>query len=314
MKNITAVLERLSRWNNTFDFSQPVEINQDVAAYLNYYGLNTTGVSFHFGKVETNGTKKLVQMFAPKHSKGTVFLLHGYLDHVGHLKHIIRFLNELNYTVISYDLEGHGLSDGETASVERFSDYVQSLEQLLSQAKKERSGPFYVIGHSTGGAIAIDYVLNNHDHIFDKVILAAPLVHSEHWYGTVIGYYLAKIVPFLQEVKRNFRVNSSDEHYLKLRKIDPLQSRAIPLDWVGAMLNWNRKLKSYPVTHTPTFVLQGNQDRTVAWRYNMKFLQKKFRRLTLVQIDHAQHALFNESEEVRSLVFSFIRKFLQQEK
>ncbi|SEA99149.1 lysophospholipase [Thalassobacillus cyri] len=311
-KSIEHILQRLSTWEKPFNFTKPTVIKHDIAAYLNYYGLNIADVAFHFGKIETNGTKTMVQMFAPKESKGTIFLLHGYLDHVGHLKYIIQFLNKHGFTVISYDLEGHGLSEGKTASVQRFSDYVHSLEKLMDLTKKEMPGPFYVIGHSTGGAIAIDYVLQHHDHVFDKVILAAPLVHSAHWYGTVLGYYMAKVLPLLEEVKRNFRVNSSNQHYLEARKLDPLQTEVIPLDWVGAMLHWNKLLDHYPPTNTPTFVIQGNKDNTVAWQYNLKFIEEKFPHAKMVQIDNGRHALFNESEEIRELVFSFVNKFIEE--
>ncbi|WP_028782489.1 alpha/beta hydrolase [Thalassobacillus devorans] len=310
--SIEHILQRLSAWEKPFSFDHPTVITPEIAAYLNYYELYISDGAFHFGKIETNGTKTMVQMFAPNQSKGTIFLLHGYLDHVGHLNHVIQFLNKHGYTVISYDLEGHGLSEGKTASVQRFSDYVHSLEKLMDLTKKEMQGPYYVIGHSTGGAIAIDYVLKHHDHVFDKVILAAPLVHSSHWYGTVLGYYIASMIPFLDKVKRNFRVNSSNTQYLKARKLDPLQTSVIPLDWVGAMLHWNKLLDQYPPSNTPTFVIQGNKDNTVAWPYNLKFIENKFTNSKMVQIDNSRHALFNESKEIRELVFSFIKKFIEE--
>ncbi|MFG6117167.1 alpha/beta hydrolase [Halobacillus sp. MO56] len=311
-KKIEEVLQRLSQWEKRFDFETPVEMNQDIHTYLNYYGLNITNVSFHFGKVETNGTNTIVQMFAPKESKGTVFLLHGYLDHVGHLKHIIQFLNKHGYTVISYDLEGHGLSAGKAAAVQHFSDYVDSLEKLMEMANRNMNGPFYVIGHSTGGAIAINYVLKHQNHVFDKVILAAPLVRSSYWYGTIIGYYMAKIIPFIQQVKRKYRVNSSNQYYLDLRKIDPLQTDAIPIEWIGALLRWNKTIHKLPPAKTKTYVIQGNCDDTVQWKYNLKFLEKKFPCLKMVQIDNGQHALFNEAAAIRELTFSFIIQFLQE--
>ncbi|UOR13169.1 alpha/beta hydrolase [Halobacillus amylolyticus] len=225
---IENVLERLSDWDQKLNFHKPVKKTPDIKAYLNYYGFDLQNVDLHFGKIEIDGKEIFVQLFKTIKSQGTVFLLHGYLEHVGYLNHIIQFLNKHQYSVISYDLQGHGLSNGKTASVEHFSEYVLTMEKLMRKAKEEMPGPFYVIGHSTGAAIVINFVLKHkHDH-FDKIILVAPLIRSNHWYLTKLSFYLTRIFPFIEGIKRRFRENSSNHKYLKFTRKDPLQPEAIP--------------------------------------------------------------------------------------
>ncbi|MBM7570882.1 alpha/beta hydrolase [Aquibacillus albus] len=306
------VFDRLSSNNQTFDFHTPVEMNADLKEYLNYYDFNHEKIAFHFGKVEIGKAKVIVQMFAPKSSKGTVILLHGYLDHVGHLRHIINFLNEHQYTVVSYDLQGHGLSDGDAASINKFEDYVLTLETLMEKVKEELDGPFYAIGHSTGGAILSNYALKHVNHSFEKVIFVAPLVRSNFWYLTKIGIYLMKAVPFIQRVKRNFRKNSSSHQYLDFVRSDPLQPDVIPLDWTDALIEWNEKIQSYRPVHTKTCIIQGTDDETVDWKYNIKFLTESFPDSKVVYIENGKHALFNESRPIRELVCSFIHQFINE--
>jgi alpha-beta hydrolase superfamily lysophospholipase len=304
------VLERLSRWEKPLNFHIPVEITPDLKAYLDYYGFNLEEVDYHFGKVDIDHTKIIVQIFSPKKRKGTVFLLHGYLDHVGSLQNMIQFLVQQHYCVISYDLQGHGLSGGKSASVNKFSDYVFVLEKLMQRAREEMSSPFYIIGHSTGGAIAINYVLKKRDHHFNKMVLVAPLIRSSYWNLTKIGFYLAKPFPFFDDISRNFRQNSSNSTYLAFTKNDPLQPKAIPLNWVEALFTWNKKIQNFSPTDTNTCLIQGEKDKTVAWEHNLAFIKEKFPCLEVVPVKNGRHALFNEKKQIRDEVFGKIHQFL----
>ncbi|MDL4842682.1 alpha/beta hydrolase [Aquibacillus rhizosphaerae] len=310
---IKNVLERLSNNQQLLDFKIPTDKNDDIKKYLHYYGLNMNHIDLHIGKVGVNNVNITAQIFRPQKSKGTVFLLHGYLSHVGLLKHIIQYFTDLDLTVFTYDLQGHGLSMGKTASVKDFSDYATILEKLLHTAGKEMSHPLYVVGHSTGAAIVIDYILRHPNHSFNKVIFAAPLVRSNYWHVSKLGVYMAKMFPFITEIKRNFRKNSSDQSYLHfVNNEDPLQADFIPMEWLKALIKWNKTIQVYNKTNTPTCILQGNKDKTVDWKYNVQFIQRKFNNLQVIQIDNGRHELFNETEQIRQIAFTRINKFIAE--
>ncbi|MFC7062083.1 alpha/beta hydrolase [Halobacillus seohaensis] len=311
-KDIKKVLNRLSHWDQKLDFQNPVKKNVDIKAYLNYYGLNFQDVDLHFGNIEIDETEIIVQIFKTKESKGIIFILHGYLNHVGHLKHIIQYLTKHNYTVISYDLQGHGLSNGKRASIESFSDYVVTLEKLMKKSRDELEGPFYVMGHSTGGAIAINYVLQNPLHHFDKVILVAPLIRSNYWLLTRIGYSLANSFPFINKLKMYIQKNSANKTHMNFTKRDPLQLNTVPLAWLKALMKWNEEISTYNPVNTETLVIQGNKDTTIDWKYNVKFITEKFNNLQIVQIDEGKHELLNESRQIRAALFSAILRFLKE--
>lgn len=309
-KDIQKILNRLADSDQKINFKNPVHLSPDLQEYLNYYGFQLKNIDYHFGKIDINGTPIMVQMFSPKTCIGTVVLLHGYLDHVGILKNIIQHLNRQKYRVISYDLQGHGLSGGEKASVKSFSDYVLTLEELMNQTKKEISGPIYGIGHSTGGAILINYILKQPEAHFNKIILIAPLVRSKHWLLSKIGYYLIEPIPFMKEVHRKFRVNSSDKQFLSFIKNDPLQPKAIPIEWLHSLISWNEEIQTYNACDTETLLIQGTNDRTVEWKYNLNFIKEKFNHLHIKLIKNGRHQLFNEKPPIRDQVFKEIERFL----
>ncbi|MYL34704.1 alpha/beta fold hydrolase [Pontibacillus yanchengensis] len=298
------ILAALGEWDTPVDFTTPVQPTKNIKRYLDYYGLDFQDVDFHFGSVQANGKKIMVQMHAPKEANVTVLLLHGYFDHAGHLKRIIKYLTDQQKRVIVYDLQGHGLSGGKTLSTKEFTNYGITLKVVIDKIQSQLPRPYYLIGHSTGGAIIVNYLLKKRTHPFEKVIVLAPLIRSNYWWVTVAGYYVLN--PFLNKVFRRYRKNSSDKSYLKFVKRDPLQHNHIPIKWLEALIEWNKSIQHAEPSDETLTVLQGNRDQTVDWGYNVKFLKKKFPNADIIQIDQGKHHLFNEGDDVSRDVFQII--------
>ena len=111
--------------------------------YLDYYGINLSqtlaiNVDHHLGEMHLGGYNIAVQYFAVKdvEAKGSVLLLHGYMDHVGLYRHLLKSLLENGFNVLAYDLPGHGLSSGEPAGIADFQDYQKIMQALLAQADR----------------------------------------------------------------------------------------------------------------------------------------------------------------------------------
>ncbi len=124
-----------------------------------------------------------VQVFQPKLKaetdviKGTVFLLHGYLEHSGIYQPIIRELLDQGFSVLTYDLPGHGLSNGSPASIQNFDHYQQVLEAVYRYVNMQlnRPTPWLGIGQSTGGAIWLH-------HLLDLLNIAKTLMSNGFYY------------------------------------------------------------------------------------------------------------------------------------
>lgn len=307
-QNMEEVLQRASNWDKPINFQQPTPPNYAIQQYLTYYGLDISHTYFHMGAVYANDTKIMVQMHAPKQPKGTVLLLHGYFDHAGHLRTLIEFLIKKKYRVIVYDLQGHGLSGGEKASVKKFGHYGETLQKVIDHMKEQLPPPYHAIGHSTGGAILIHYILKKKKHPFSEVITAAPLIRSKHWVLTKAGYYL--LSPFVNGMFRKFRENSSNQEYLTFVKKDPLQHNRVPFQWYEALIQWNKSIKEQGRSYHPITILQGDLDDTVDWKYNLEFLCEKFPKANIHHVAKGRHHLFNEREEIKQKVFLTLNEYL----
>jgi len=276
--------------------------------YFHFYSLNPTQAQHWFGSVQSGSNTLAVHVFKPKNPRGTTVLLHGYFGHTGSLKKLIRECVMHNYAVVTFDLPGHGLSSGPRMETGDIRTCATHLETILQITEGHLPRPFYMIAHSTGCSIALDYLHNIHPNPFDKIIFLAPLIRHEQWALAKSGYYIAR--PFTDTVPRRFRKNSSDEVYSEFVKQDPLHSDSISMNFLESVYAWNERAKDYPVWPGTICIIQGDKDRVVDWHYNLKFLREKIQHPEIHMVAGAMHQLPNESKPIRDNVFNLIFEYI----
>lgn len=296
---------------------------QHYAAYEEYYGLNFSDLDPDLQPTRstigtfTSGSYELVcQHFLPsKHPpRKTAFLLHGYFDHAGLYRHLIKHLLQNDIAVVIFDLPGHGLSSGAIASINSFQDYSAALIECLKLARQQQvPSPWVGIGQSTGGAIFMDALLENK---LDKqvspqdFILLGPLLRPKHWSRSKILFSLSKL--FVASTPRRFSKNSHDAEFLEfLESKDELQSRILPRDWVLAMIDYINRFEAAPRHEQPLQIIQGRGDGTVEWETNIPKIVEKFSGSKVHWVDEAGHHLVNESLQYREQIFSIIDRLLE---
>jgi alpha-beta hydrolase superfamily lysophospholipase len=298
----------------TPEADRPVVLTELEANYLNFYHIDFREDHFHrFGRVILPPYTIAVHYWLPDKipaipAKGMVILLHGYFDHMGLFEHLTRYLLAQGYGVVGFDLPGHGLSSGERASIESFDHYVTVFEALLKRVKNGFACPVSAIGQSTGGAILLKHLADNHSQnnpvVLDKVTLLAPLVEPAMWWFNKWVYLLTR--NRLRGIKRKFRNNSQDKTFLEFIKKDPLQAHLLPMAWLGAMKRWVTECRKMKPCPHPVTILQGKADSTLAWRFNIKLLGKKFPNGTITLLDDVQHHMVNEAPPLREKIFSLM--------
>ena len=290
----------------------PAEYSSEARAYFAHYGLDGDwcDAEHRFGSFESGGFTLAAHLYKPAQYTATVLLLHGYLNHAGQFQHLIRHLLASGFAVAVYDLPGHGLSSGESAAIDSFDQYVQTTQDFLRVMPGYLDGPFYAVGFSTGAAILVEMLLENTAGDFDKVVLAAPLIHwtaYEQSKGTYKVY-----VQFTDKIARFHRKNSSDKAYLIFNKTqDYLHAKHLSLKWVKALFDWNDKIETMAPCGREVLVLQGDKDGTVDWKYNLGLIGKKFPNADVKMIGGANHELFNEAMEYRQQALDSIDEFLK---
>ena len=304
-----------------FDIRQIVPKHGAIADYCRFYHLDFEQdfrqVKHSCGYFEVANYWIAAHSYIVPNSKGTVWIIHGYLEHSGLYRHIIPVLLTADFNVVIYDLPAHGLSSGVRASINHFGEYQTVLQHLLDYFEPHLAKPYLGLGQSTGGAILMDYTLsacaNRQQPVFDKLFLLAPLIYPAkmQWLQMKFASWWFRSVR--TGLPRIFRRNTSDVDFVRfMRDEDPLQARWIPVSWLLALKEWIEYIHRLPQCPVPVFIVQGGQDKTVNGQYNVEFIKQKFNVMSVLWLEEAGHQLANESSCFRQQITEYLQKFLNK--
>lgn len=258
----------------------------------------------------------VIQRFVPSRPSkkaSQALLIHGYFDHAGLYGHLIRYLLKLGVEVLIFDLPGHGLSSGKRAAITNFSEYQNCIKAIVER-ELDQSRPINIIGQSTGAAAIADYFssptnVGSEFWIAAHVILFAPLLRP-------VGWKKAEFMHSLLNKRRDywprsFNENTHDREFLDfLKHKDPLQHHSLSVEWVGALREWLPQMLQRESCDKSMIIIQGTDDTTVDWQYNLEEYRRLFPLNKSVLIHAAGHHLVGESKEYRDKVFSELGRAL----
>jgi alpha-beta hydrolase superfamily lysophospholipase len=283
----------------------------EAQAYRQLYRLNFPGATSQLGRMEVGGYEVVTQLWMPPAPKAALVLQHGYYDHMGLYGNVIAWALGMGFAVLACDLPGHGLSSGTRASIGEFSEYQAVFQRLLSEAASlDLPQPWHLCGQSTGGAIIIDFLLNNPPRPeIGEVLLLAPLVRPRAWGWSRLSYRVLK--HFVTQIPRRFSPNSNDAEFLAFIQTEPLQPLSLPTAWVGALSRWVPRIERAGRRERSVVIVQGDADMTVDWRHNLEVLRAKFGEVKVLMLEGGRHHLANESREIRERYFAFLTKHFE---
>ena len=259
--------------------------------------------------IEVDGERVVVQHFLPKTVNSHVLLCHGYYDHGGLYGHVIGYLLSRGIAVVAYDQIGHGLSSGALATIDDFDRYVAATDAVYHTARSQLaptdSRPWHWFGQSMGGSVVLEYLQQRPPpEGIGEIVLLAPLVRPYAWWINRWVFAIAKLT--IDERPRVLADNAQNAEFHALQKIDPLQARVLPVGWVQAMVTWYKRFECYPPSALAPIVVQGDDDKTVDRRYNLKALKGRYPKASFLLVADGRHHLANESADIRQLIWSHL--------
>lgn len=310
IETCTIIRNQLRPW----EVARHAELSEAEARYADHFDLPSEGVTHHLGAIQVHSLPVAVQQFIPAGtSRGTVVLLHGYLDHSAVNSRAIEEFVDWGFTVVAYDMPGHGLSGGKSADIADFSVYADVLLAVVRTVCADTAKPLHLVAHSTGATAVLGALHQRRDDPLPdlgEVILVAPLIHSWGEQLSAVGH--AAVRPFLERVPRIQRRVSHDQHFVrKLRHGNPMRIHTVPLHWFGELRKWQQQVQRWdPLPEIEATVLQGTKDSVVAWRKNLPALRALLPAANIHTVDGAFHHLLNEDRPHREPVYTVLRKTL----
>lgn len=256
-----------------------------------------------FGWNAADGLQLFAQSWEPEdHSRGVFCLVHGLGEHSGRYAHMAAYLTQAAYTVLSYDLRGHGRSAGKRGFIPSYDALMDDVATLLQQAEARYPGKVrFLYGHSLGGNQVINFCLRRKPTLAG-VIASAPglrLAFDPPAAKLALGKFLYRLAPGV------IIPNGLDVHKLSR---DPSIVKAYQQDpWVHDRVNARLGLDlittgEWALEHAadfdlPLLLMHGSADGLTSAQASRDFAQRAGKICTLKIWDGLFHEIHNEAEQ-----------------
>ena len=248
-------------------------------------------------------TKIYYQAYLPKtKTKGSIIIVHGLGEHSGRYKNVINHLLPKGFAIYGFDLIGHGKSEGPREFVQQYEDFPETLMIYKNKVKTWHPGkPLFLLGHSMGGLIATEYLID-HSRELTGAIISAPLItvpDNISKFTIITGKILSRIAPKMGITALDPTAISRDPEVVEDYINDPLvflgkTTARLSVELLKAIMRVNEKASKIIA---PFIVLQGSEDQLVNPEgARMLYESANSRDKTLKVYEGLYHEVFNEPE------------------
>jgi acylglycerol lipase len=242
---------------------------------------------------------------------------HGAGEHGDRYERLADRLVADAFAVWASDHRGHGHSEGPQGIVDRFRNAVADLDAVVDLANLERPGRrIFMLGHSMGGAIALDYALRHQDKLAGLILSAPAAALDQDSAATrIAAKVLSELVPGLPVHELDTSGISRDPDELRAYEQDPLIDRGrMRARTVGELVTaFERFPEELPHLVIPVLVMHGTADRLTSPDCS-RTIHERAGSLdkTLELYDGYYHELINEPHPERERVLARIASWLEE--
>ncbi len=177
--------------------------------------------------------------------KPPLMLIHGGRDHCRNWDRVALALND-RYTIYAPDLRGHGDSGWALGSMYSLPEFVLDVATLVAELGED---PITIIGHSLGGAIALQYAGTFPDRV-RKVVAVEGL-------GP----------PTSEHQPAHLRMRHWIDHMHEMERRQPRRYASVE-DATHRMLEANPHLTAEMAHHLTLHGTRDNDDGTLSWKFD----------------------------------------------
>ena len=213
--------------------------------------------------------------------KALLLIIHGVGEHSGRYQHFADALCPSGYAVRAFDHRGHGLSGGLRGHVDGFSRYTADVKSVLEefQAAHDAELPCYLLGHSMGGLIALQFLQDHAGVRVGGAVLSNPCLEvaiDPPALKVAAGKLLSKLLPQLRlDNELDTSLLSRDAAAVTAYEQDPLVHRKVSTRWYTSLLGSMDQVRSGGMSSSiPTLWLLGGKDAICAAEGSRAFASK----------------------------------------
>jgi len=230
-----------------------------------------------------------------------ILIVPGLAEHLNRYDHVANALSNAGYNVVVMEPRGHGKSDGLRGHVDGWKQYVEDVDAAASTF----DGPIFLMGHSTGGLIALSSVLEGLKNEVRGLVLSGPNVVDtvDAPIKKAAAKLLSKLTPRLSMATGlDSSLLSRDPQVVKDYDADPLVYGTVTARFFIEMTNAQaRVMENAPNGTLPLLLQVGGKDGIVDSQSSMAMARNWNTPAEIICYPELYHEIFNEPEKEQVL-------------
>ena len=263
-----------------------------------------------------DGLQLFAQSWQPETKfRAVICLVHGMGEHSGRYTHVVEQLTQAGYSLIAFDLRGHGQSQGPRGHTPSYETLLNDINSLLNEANKNFPElPRFLYGHSLGGNLVLNYVLRRQAQL-KGVIVTDPwlrLAFEPPRFKIIFAQITNHIWPaFSQKSGLDTKALSHDPEVVRAYENDPLVHSYISARmFISIYQNGRWALEHASEFSLPLLLMHGGDDKITSLEASKEFANKISEKCTFKIWDGLYHEIHNEPE--KQIVFDFLINWLNK--
>ena len=241
------------------------------------------------------------QCWSPAHTRGVVVIVHGLGEHSDRYGHVAQRMVAEDYATFALDHRGHGRSEGPRAVIDRLADAVSDIDRLVLLAGDEHPGlPVFMLGHSMGGLLAVQYALEHQDRLTGLLLSGAlAALDAAPAPARLIAGMLSVIAPRVGLIALDASLVSRDPQVVAAYSADPMVHHGkLPARTVAELIAAGRRFPARVAEiRVPTLIMYGSEDRLCPPSGSVMLGERiGAADLTVIPYDGLYHEILNEPE------------------
>lgn len=246
-----------------------------------------------------------------------IIAVHGLGEHAGRYAWFADEIASDGGSLSVLDLRGHGLSEGARGHSPSYRQLLSDIE-FFSSKERQNSIPAFLLGHSLGGGLCLNYGLNQtpeteDQSTFDGFIACSPLLRLSFQppaWKLFLARKLVKLWPgFSLDRGINPRLLTRDKEISAAYLEDPLNHEMVSASLtLGFLEAGERALDHANEMRYPALVLHGGDDQVTDMEASKEFANAAGDNVSFKAFPDCYHELINEidRDEVANTIKAWI--------
>ncbi len=235
--------------------------------------------------------------------RAILLVVHGLNEHCGRYQHLAAYFTERGYGVYGLDLVGHGKSSGTRSFARDLPALIDPILTYLDMIKEWQPGlPVYLVGHSMGGLIGANFLIDHQDKVQGAVLSGSLTLLPEYVsdFTIKIGKFLSSVLPKMRLLALDSEGISQDKAVVQAYKDDPLVFNGKMTARISNVMNDGiaRIAAEGSIISLPVLLLHGSADSLCdpeCSKYLHKLISSQQNQLIIY--DGFFHEVYNEPEQ-----------------